>query len=123
MGSKLRAPSNSVVDRETAEVEQAVLTECVQMYGTDLLAYLLGAGSAAPLAAWRLDAMADGDRYRLDTCYRISGLFKDSREVRAWMRRPAEAFGGHSPAWAVRYGDRDMLSRVERAAEREVDPI
>jgi hypothetical protein len=101
-----------------SEPADDVLEECASAYGRDLLAYLLGAGDGTPLASWRLSSAADKARDRLRVCYRVLRALKDPRRARAWMRHASAALGGHTPAWAVRSGDRRLLALVEREAAR-----
>jgi hypothetical protein len=94
-----------------------MLEECTAGYGADLLAYLLGAGAGVPLAGWRLDASRRSPD-RLRTSYRVLGTFPEARLARTWMRACSPRFGGRTPAWAVRSGDRYLLALVEREAVR-----
>jgi hypothetical protein len=111
------------VEVEPAERVDVMLEECALAYGRDLLAYLLGAGDGTPLADWRLEDAVDGATEQLQICYRVFQTFKDGRKAKAWMRHGNAAFGGRSPAWAVRNGDPDLLVRVEREAERLAYPL
>jgi hypothetical protein len=119
MADRARARAVAVVDAEPAEPAELVLEECALAYGRDLLAYLLGAGTEAPLASWRLGGdTADVSRDRLRVCYHVLQTFKEPRRAKAWMRRAASQLGGRSYAWAIRTGDRDLLALVEREADR-----
>jgi hypothetical protein len=119
MADGARARTATVVDAEPAEPVAQVLEECALAYGRDLLAYLLGAGSDGPLAAWRLNghtADVSGDRLRV--AYHVLQAFKEPRRARSWMRQASSRLGGRSYAWAVRSGDPDLLSLVEHEAAR-----
>jgi hypothetical protein len=113
----------TMVEVEPTEPVDVMLEECALAYGRDLLAYLLGAGAGAPLADWRLENVSNGSVDQLRACYRVFQTFKDGRKAKAWMRHGNAAFGGRSPAWAVRNGDPELLVRVEREAERLAYPL
>ena len=113
----------AVVEAEPTELVDVMLEECALAYGRDLLAYLLGAGDGAPLADWRLENVGNGSIDQLRACYQVFQTFKDGRKAKAWMRHGNAAFGGRSPAWAIRNGDPDLLARVEREAERLAFPL
>jgi hypothetical protein len=119
MADGARGRTATVVDAEPAEPAAQVLEECALAYGRDLLAYLLGAGTDAPLANWRLNghtADVSGDRLRV--AYHVLQAFKEPRRAKAWMRQASSQLGGRSHAWAIRSGEPDLLALVEREADR-----
>lgn len=119
MADGARGRTATVVDAEPTEPAAQVLEECALAYGRDLLAYLLGAGTDAPLADWRLNghtADVSGDRLRV--AYRVLRAFKEPRRAKAWMRQASSQLGGRSYAWAIRSGEPDLLALVEREADR-----
>ena len=94
---------------ETATSDLPALTtvqdECVAAFGPDLLAYLLGAGSAEqPLRTWRLaEAVATGiGELRLRAAHAVLSQFKDPEHARAWLRRPNPDLGRQPPASVLR---------------------
>jgi hypothetical protein len=93
--------------------------ECLAAYGSDLLAYVLGAGSTAPLRTWRLaQALAEplGEQ-RLRVAHLVLAQFKDPVHARAWLRRTNASLGGLTPAGALRAAadERAMLPVIEAA--------
>jgi len=96
-----------------------VRDECLAAYGTDLLAYVLGAGRGGPLHAWRLaEAVATplGEQ-RLRAAHAVLAQFKDSSHARAWLRRANLALGRRTPAAVLRAAgaERDLLQVIEAA--------
>jgi hypothetical protein len=96
-----------------------VRDECLAAYGTDLLAYVLGAGKGAALHTWRLaDALAEplGEQ-RLRAAHVVLAQFKDPVHARAWLRRANPALGRRSPAAVLREAtdERGLLPVVEAA--------
>lgn len=83
----------------------AVRDECVAALGPDLVAYVLGAGSAGrPLRTWRL-AEAVSSRVgelRLRAAHAVLSQFKDPEHARAWLRRPNPDLGRRPPASVLR---------------------
>jgi hypothetical protein len=96
-----------------------VRDECLAGYGSDLLAYLLGAGAGAPLRSWRLSeaiAAAPGEQ-RLRTAHLVLAQFKDPVHARAWLRRANPMLGGRTPASVLRDAadERGLLPVIEAA--------
>src|SRR5262245_36401923 len=106
------------------DVPPRLLDECVEGWGMELLAYLLGAGAEAPLAQWRLARALDDQRtrVRLLALHDLLELFGDARVARAWVRgirpeleassqrngRQSDArrqLGARSPAALIRGGE------------------
>ncbi|GIJ72036.1 antitoxin Xre/MbcA/ParS toxin-binding domain-containing protein [Virgisporangium ochraceum] len=91
-----------------ATTEQPALTavrdECVAALGTDLVAYLLGAGSVSDLRTWRMgEALATrAGELRLRAAHAVLSQFKDTEHARAWLRRPNADLDGQPPASALR---------------------
>jgi hypothetical protein len=92
-----------------ATAEQPALTtvrdECVAAYGSDLVAYLLGAGSAGlELRSWRMaEAMSTRvGEFRIRAAHAVLSQFKDAEHARAWLRRPNPDLDGQPPASALR---------------------
>lgn len=105
----------------TATSEQPTLTEvqdeCVAAYGSDLVAYLLGA--AEPLRSWRLaEAVATRvGELRLRAAHAVLSQFKDPENARAWLRRPNPDLGRQVPASVLRMATtmRGVLPVIEAA--------
>ena len=96
-----------------------VRDECLAGYGSDLLAYVLGAGQGAPLHTWRLaEAIATplGEQ-RLRAAHIVLAQFKDPVHARAWLRRANPALGRRTPAAVLREAadDRALLPVIEAA--------
>ncbi|MGC9665688.1 antitoxin Xre/MbcA/ParS toxin-binding domain-containing protein [Planosporangium sp. 12N6] len=103
---------------DVGPAEPVVFEECALAYGSDLLSYLLGAGSGQPLAAWRLETAAQAAWDRLRVCHRVLQAFGEPRLAKAWLRRAHPRLAGRTPAWAIRTGDVALLAVVEREAAR-----
>jgi hypothetical protein len=105
----------------TATSEQPTLTEvrdeCVAAFGSDLVAYLLGA--AEPLRTWRLaEAVATRvGELRLRAAHAVLSQFKDAEHARAWLRRPNPDLGRQVPASLLRAATtmRGVLPVIEAA--------
>jgi hypothetical protein len=98
----------------------AVRDECVAALGPDLVAYLLGAGSAdRPLRSWRLgEAVATRiGELRLRAAHAVLSQFKDPEHARAWLRRPNPDLGQRPPATVLRTATsgRGVLPVIEAA--------
>jgi hypothetical protein len=97
-----------------------VSDECLAGYGSDLVAYVLGAGRGAPLHTWRLaEALATplGEQ-RLRAAHVVLAQFKDPVHARAWLRRANPALGRRVPATVLREAaDEQALLPVVEAAE------
>ena len=96
-----------------------VRDECLAGYGSDLLAFVLGAGSGAPLHTWRLATAITtplGER-RLRVAHHVLAQFKDPVHARAWLRRTNPALGRRTPAAILRAAadERAMLPVIEAA--------
>ncbi len=87
--------------------------------GPDLLAYVLGAGSAGSLRAWRLaEAVATRvGELRLRAAHAVLSQFKDPEHARAWLRGPNPDLDGQPPASALRAATvwRGVLPVIEAA--------
>jgi hypothetical protein len=97
-----------------------VRDECLAAYGTDLVAYLLGAGRGAPLHTWRLaEALQTSlGEQRLRAAHVVLAQFKDPVHARAWLRRANLALGRRTPATVLREAvDEPALLPVIEAAE------
>ena len=96
-----------------------VRDESLAAYGSDVLAYVLGAGNGAPLHTWQLaDAVATPlGELRLRAAHAVLGQFKDSAHARAWLRRPNSALGRRTPAAVLRAAtdERGVLPVIEAA--------
>jgi hypothetical protein len=106
--------------RESTEPPLAVVRdECVAAYGTDLLAYVLGAGLGRALHSWRLaEAVAEGlGEQRLRAAHAVLGQFKDPVHARAWLRRTNPTLGRRTPATVLREArdERGLLPVIEAA--------
>lgn len=98
----------------------SVRDECVAALGPDLLAYVLGAGSAGrPLRTWRLaEAVATGvGELRLRAAHAVLSQFKDPENARAWLRRPNPDLDRQPPASVLRTATtwRSALPVIEAA--------
>lgn len=82
----------------------AVRDECVAAFGTDLVAYLLGAGSGRDLRTWRMgEALATRvGELRLRAAHTVLSQFKDAEHARAWLRRPNPELRRQPPASVLR---------------------
>jgi hypothetical protein len=108
--------------RESGEEQPlpVVRDDCLAGYGSDLVAYVLGAGRGAPLNTWRLAEALEtpqGQR-RLRAAHLVLAQFKDPVHARAWLRHANPAMGGRAPATALREADDEQaLLPVIEAAE------
>ena len=98
----------------------AVRDECVAAFGSDLVAYLLGAGSTGrPLRTWRLaEAVATRvGELRLRAAHAVLAQFKDAEHARAWLRRPNTDLDRVPPASVLRTATtmRGVLPVIEAA--------
>lgn len=83
----------------------SVRDECVSALGPDLVAYLLGAGSAGrPLRTWRLAEALETrvGQLRLRAAHAVLSQFKDPEHARAWLRRPNPDLDRQPPAAVLR---------------------
>jgi hypothetical protein len=94
-----------------------VRDECVAAFGSDLVAYLLGAGE--PLRTWRLaETIATrAGELRLRAAHAVLSQFKDAEHARAWLRRPNPDLGRRVPASVLRTATtmRGVLPVIEAA--------
>ena len=107
---------------DDAVVEDLELLDAAeQVWGPDLLAYLLGAGLDAPLAGWSADAAIQdpATRTRLRLVLEVQRLFDLGSVARAWARDLHPALGFRSPASVIRTGDEDERRMVLELAERD----
>lgn len=98
-----------------------LLDAAEQVWGPDLLAYLLGAGLHAPLAGWSAErAVLDpATRARLQCVLDVQRLFDLGSVARAWARDLHPALGFRSPASVIRSGDAEERRAVLELAERD----
>ncbi|MEV4513660.1 hypothetical protein AB0K00_32410 [Dactylosporangium sp. NPDC049525] len=117
------SPAVAVDDLTLPDAMDAMdaLDAAEQVWGPDLLAYLLGAGLDAPLAGWSADvAVQDpGTRTRLHCVLAVQRLFDLGSVARAWARDLHPALGFRSPASVIRTGDPDERRMVLELAERD----
>ncbi len=94
--------------------------ECVSAWGSDLLAYLLGAGLDGPLAEWRLDAAVDepSGNTRLWAAFELARLFSGTAAARAWVRQHRVQLSGLRPADVIRKGNEEDIRHVLELAEQ-----
>ncbi|MEV0568407.1 hypothetical protein [Dactylosporangium sp. NPDC050588] len=99
----------------------ALLDTAEQVWGPDLLAYLLGAGLTAPLPGWSAEAALHdpATRRRLHCVLEVQRLFDLGSVARAWARDLHPALGFRSPASVIRTGDDDERRAVLELAERD----
>ena len=114
------SPAAADIGDVTVE-DLALLDAAEQVWGPDLLAYLLGAGQDAPLPGWSADvAVRDpGTRIRLQCVLEVQRLFDLGSVARAWARDLHPALGYRSPASVIRTGDEDERRAVLELAERD----
>ncbi|MFC4037169.1 hypothetical protein ACFO1B_01925 [Dactylosporangium siamense] len=115
------SPATAEADLEPAVDDLVLLDTAEQVWGPDLLAYLLGAGLDAPLAGWSAEvALRDpGVRTRLDCALEVQRLFDLGSVARAWARDLHPALGFRSPASVIRTGEEDERRMVLELAERD----
>lgn len=107
---------------DDAALDDLVLLDTAeQVWGPDLLAYLLGAGLDAPLAGWSAEtALQDpAVRTRLHCVLEVQRLFDLGSVARAWARDLHPALGFRSPASVIRTGDEHERRTVLELAERD----
>jgi hypothetical protein len=106
---------------DSAVEDLALLDAAEQVWGPDLLAYLLGAGLHAPLAGWSAEtALRDPQtRLRLLEVLEVQRLFDLGSVARAWVRDLHPALGFRSPASVIRTGGQDERRAVLELAERD----
>ena len=106
---------------DAAVEDLALLDAAEQVWGPDLLAYLLGAGLHAPLAGWSADvAVQDPEtRIRLLCVLEVQRLFDLGSVARAWARDLHPALGYRSPASVIRTGGPHERRMVLELAERD----
>jgi hypothetical protein len=104
-----------------ADTTTAMLELAEQVWGIDLLAYLLGAGVDEPLADWRVESAIDepGTAARLRTVVAVQRCFEDAGTARAWARNIHPGLGFQSPATIIRTGTDAELLAVQELADRE----
>ncbi|WP_327003764.1 hypothetical protein OHA72_53335 [Dactylosporangium sp. NBC_01737] len=115
------SPAATDVDDLTLSGALDALDAAEQVWGPDLLAYLLGAGLDAPLAGWSADAAIQdpATRTRLRLVLEVQRLFDLGSVARAWVRDLHPALGFRSPASVIRTGDPDEHRMVLELAERD----
>jgi hypothetical protein len=107
----------------TAPQAATMFDECLHALGSDLVAYLLGAGKTAPVSQWRMaDAWrTDAGRERIGAAWAVVHYFKDAPHARSWLRDINAGLGRMSPAALIRDArGRADLERVTDAAEAAV---
>lgn len=115
------AVADPVAD-DAALDDLALLDTAEQVWGPDLLAYLLGAGLDAPLAGWSAEVALRDDpaaRIRLLCVLEVQRLFDLGSVARAWARDLHPALGFRSPASVIRTGDEHERRTVLELAERD----
>jgi hypothetical protein len=112
-----------IMGASPADVDDlALLDTAEQVWGPDLLAYLLGAGLDAPLAGWSAETAVHDDpatRARLHCVLEVQRLFDLGSVARAWARDLNPALGFRSPASVIRAGDEAERRAVLELAERD----
>lgn len=118
-------------DTDTDAGEARYLDACVAdaeaWLGTELTAYLAGAGSPAELGRW----LSDGEgptppaaSRRLRAASDVVEIFAvagHGTHAQAWLREVAPVAGGQSPAQIIRYArSEQVLDQVCAAAERDL---
>ncbi|HEU4423398.1 MAG TPA: hypothetical protein VFR67_12780 [Pilimelia sp.] len=120
-----RVSPHTVTDGEEAQYLDACVGEAQEWLGTELTAYIAGAGVPADLADWVLTAdapPASGAARRLRTATEVIELFDAAGQgtlAQAWLREVSGHTAGRGPAEMIRHARTEQeLDEVREAAAR-----